>query len=125
MGSVGKVFATYASPFWWEAGFNGEVASDIRDVRITVDNSPNDGSFGAMMGFIEANEMRRLDCLSETEIIKEITDDFILYFGPKAANVLNRAIQRWDLEHFSRGGPGCIYASRRAHGGRYLFKDTT
>ncbi|KAF5863662.1 hypothetical protein ETB97_009595 [Aspergillus alliaceus] len=46
---------------WREAGFNGKVASDIRAVRITLDSSHNDGSFGAMMGSIEADGMRRLD----------------------------------------------------------------
>ncbi|KAB8239692.1 flavin monoamine oxidase family protein [Aspergillus alliaceus] len=67
------------------AGSVGKVY--IRAVRITLDSSHNDGSFGAMMGSIEADGMRRLDRLSETEIIKEITDDSILYFGPKVADV--------------------------------------
>ncbi|KAE8355621.1 flavin-containing amine oxidoreductase-domain containing protein [Aspergillus coremiiformis] len=105
MGSIGKAFAIYATPFWREAGLNGQVASDTGAVRITFDSSPDDGSFGAMMGFIEADEMRRLDQLSEPQITKEITEDLVRYFGPKAANVLTWVIQRWDLEQFSRGGP--------------------
>lgn len=81
------------------------MVSDTGAVRITFDSSPDDGSFGIMMGFIEADEMRRLDRLPEHEIIEEITKDLVRYFGPRAANVQNWVIQRWDLEQFSRGGP--------------------
>ncbi|KAE8382965.1 hypothetical protein BDV26DRAFT_252396 [Aspergillus bertholletiae] len=105
MGSIGKAFATYTKPFWREAGLNGQVLSDTGAVRATFDSSPDDGSFGVMMGFIEADEMRRLDRLPEHEIIEEITEDLIRYFGPKAADAQNWVIQRWDLEQFSRGGP--------------------
>ncbi|KJK66861.1 Flavin containing amine oxidoreductase [Aspergillus parasiticus SU-1] len=105
MGSIGKAFAAYATPFWREAGLNGQVVSDTGAVRITFDSSPDDGSFGIMMGFIEADEMRRLDRLPEREITEEITKDLVRYFGPRAANVQNWVIQRWDLEQFSRGGP--------------------
>ncbi|KAJ1713492.1 amine oxidase [Aspergillus flavus] len=105
MGSIGRAFAAYATPFWREAGLNGQVVSDTGAVRITFDSSPDDGSFGIMMGFIEADEMRRLDRLPEHEIIEEITKDLVRYFGPRAANVQNWVIQRWDLEQFSRGGP--------------------
>ncbi|CAG8903131.1 unnamed protein product [Penicillium egyptiacum] len=84
MGSIGKAIAIYPKPWWRKLGFNGQVQSDTGIIRATYDNTPANESFGAIMGFIEADEMRALD---------------------KAANVSQIRIQRWDLEEFSRGGP--------------------
>ncbi|KAF5005526.1 hypothetical protein F66182_15932 [Fusarium sp. NRRL 66182] len=60
---------------------------------------------GAIMGFIEADEMRALDAVSEAETRRLIISDLVHFFGPQAANVTQILVQRWDLEQFSRGGP--------------------
>ncbi|KAF5720249.1 monoamine oxidase [Fusarium globosum] len=104
MGSIGKVIAIYKTPFWRDQGLSGEVASLEGVSQSTFDSSPPDGSFGAMMGFLEANEMRRLDDASEEEIFVAVTEDFVRYFGPKAREVQSWVLQRWDNEEFSRGG---------------------
>ncbi|KAK2474605.1 hypothetical protein H9L39_14565 [Fusarium oxysporum f. sp. albedinis] len=104
MGSIGKVIAIYKTPFWRDQGLSGEVASLEGVSQSTFDSSPPDGSFGAMMGFIEANEMRRLDDASEEGIFAAVTEDFVRYFGPKAREVQSWVLQRWDNEEFSRGG---------------------
>ncbi|KAH7196095.1 amine oxidase [Fusarium oxysporum] len=104
MGSIGKVIAIYKTPFWRDQYLSGEVASLEGVSQSTFDSSPPDGSFGAMMGFIEANEMRRLDDASEEEIFAVVTEDFARYFGPKAREVQSWVLQRWDNEEFSRGG---------------------
>lgn len=105
MGALGKAVAIYDSPWWRAKGLNAQVLSDSGAVRSTFDNSPPDGSFGAIMGFMEADQMRRLDRLTEKEIQDEVVKDYIRYFGPQAANVSSWVIQRWDHEEFSRGGP--------------------
>ena len=105
MGSIGKAIAIYSTPFWRADGLNGQVVSDSGFVRTTFDNSPPNGSYGAIMGFIEADQMRQLDATTEHEIAAKIVKDYINYFGPKAANVTSWVIQRWDNEEFSRGGP--------------------
>ncbi|KAG5789090.1 hypothetical protein H9Q69_011857 [Fusarium xylarioides] len=87
MGSIGKVIAIYKTLFWREQGLCGEVASLEGLSQSTFDSSPPDASFGAMMGFLEANEMRRLDDASEEEIFAPVTEDFVRYFGPKAREV--------------------------------------
>ncbi|TPX11725.1 uncharacterized protein E0L32_007462 [Thyridium curvatum] len=104
MGSLGKVFAIYDTPFWRHDGLSGEVASVEGVTQSTFDSSPPDSSFGALMGFLEANEMRRLDGAPEQEIFDAVKKDFIRYFGPKAANVQSWMLQRWDNEEYSRGG---------------------
>lgn len=105
IGSIGKAIAIYSTPFWRTDNLTGQAVSDSGVVRATFDNSPEDGSHGAIMGFIEADEMRKFDAKSEDEIKAAVVKDFVNYFGPKAADVTAWVIQRWDNEEFSRGGP--------------------
>lgn len=105
MGAIGKAIAVYPEPFWRADGLNGQVVSDRGTVRVTFDNSPPDASYGALMGFIEADEMRRLDGVPEDEIKAEVVADLTAYFGERAASPSGFVVQRWDNERFSRGGP--------------------
>ncbi|CAI6092414.1 unnamed protein product [Clonostachys chloroleuca] len=105
MGAVGKAIAVYPTPWWRSLGLNGGVVSDSGVIRVTFDNSPANASFGAIMGFIEADEMRALDGATVSEIQDLVTQDLVRYLGPRAANVSDFFLQRWDLEEFSRGGP--------------------
>ncbi|KAE8395930.1 hypothetical protein BDV23DRAFT_168260 [Aspergillus alliaceus] len=70
MGSIGKAIAIYPKPY------------DTGDIRAAFDNTPANATFGAILGFIEADEMRALDKVSQTEV-----------------KVL---LQQWDMEEFSR-----------------------
>jgi len=105
MGSIGKAIAVYETPFWRDGNFTGQVVSDSGSVRVTFDNSPSDGSFGALMGFIEADEMRELDAKTEEEVKAAVLEDFVRYFGQDAGNVTEFVLQRWDNEEFFRGAP--------------------
>jgi monoamine oxidase len=107
MGSLGKVFAVYETPFWHDDGLCGEVASVDGITQSTFDSSPSDGSFGIMMGFVEVNQMRALDDSPADDIYRAVLNDFVRYFGPKAQNVQQWVLQRWYNEEYSRGGhPG-------------------
>jgi monoamine oxidase len=108
MGSVGKVIAVYATPFWRRDNLTAQVVSDSGIIRTTFDNSPVDGSFGAIMGFIEADEMRKFDASSENDIKAAVVKALVNYFGPEAANVQSWVIKRWNREEYSRGGPVAI-----------------
>ncbi|CAG8031870.1 unnamed protein product [Penicillium nalgiovense] len=108
MGALGKAIAIYPSAWWRDEGLNGEGVSDTGAIRVTYDNSPADGSFGAMMGFIEADEMRKLDTASEDEVKRQVKQSFANLFGPRVDNSTDVLIQRWDLEEFSRGGPSAF-----------------
>ena len=105
MGSIGKAIAVYDSPFWRADGLNGQVVSDSGVVRSTFDNSPPDASYGALMGFIEADEMRAYDAASTDEVRAAVLKDYANYFGDKAKSPTAFVLQRWDNEGFSRGGP--------------------
>ncbi|MFF4364032.1 flavin monoamine oxidase family protein [Streptomyces sp. NPDC001604] len=105
MGSIGKAIAVYDTPFWRADGLNGQVVSDSGVVRSTFDNSPPDASYGALMGFIEADEMRAYDGSSVAEVKAAVLKDYVNYFGDKAKSPTSFVLQRWDNEGFSRGGP--------------------
>lgn len=105
MGALGKAIAIYATPFWRADNLTGQVVSDSGVVRSTWDSSPEDASYGALMGFIEADEMRAWDAKTDAELEAAVLQDYVNYFGPKAAEVQSWVIQRWDNEEWSRGGP--------------------
>jgi len=108
MGALGKATAIYQRPFWRDMNLTGQVISDSGVVRTTLDVSPANASYGAILGFIEADEMRLHDDVSEEELISQVTKDYVRYFGPQAANATEWVIQRWDNEQWSRGGPVAV-----------------
>jgi monoamine oxidase len=110
MASVGKAIAIYDTPFWRADGLNGQVVSDTGVVSSTFDNSPPDGSYGALMGFIEADKARALDAASEAEVRAAVLKDYATYFGEKAASPSSFVLQRWNNEGYTRGGPVSIAA---------------
>jgi len=108
MGALGKATAIYERPFWRDANLTGQVISDSGVVRTTLDVSPENSTYGAILGFIEADEMRLYDAASERDIIDKVSRDYVRYFGPEAANATQWVIQRWDNEVWSRGGPVAV-----------------
>ncbi|MFE3036347.1 flavin monoamine oxidase family protein [Streptomyces canus] len=110
MASVGKAIAIYDTPFWRADGLNGQVVSDTGVISSTFDNSPPDASYGALMGFIEADETRKFDAASEAEVKAAVLKDYVTYFGAKAASPTSFVLQRWNNEAYTRGGPVSIAA---------------
>lgn len=103
MGTVIKVQCVYPTPFWREAGFNGQVTSDTGPVKITFDNSPPDGHVGVMMGFIEGEDGRRAIRQDAQERRQGVIDSFVRYFGEQAAQPLSYIEQNWASEEYTRG----------------------
>lgn len=108
MPALGKGIPIYKTPFWRKGSLSGQVISDSGPTRVSFDSTPEDTAFGAILGFILADEMRALDKLSPEECEKKLLDSYVKYFGAQAANVTEFVLQRWDLEEFSKGGPVAI-----------------
>ncbi|KAK4494634.1 hypothetical protein PRZ48_013990 [Zasmidium cellare] len=108
MGNEGKMNAIYKTPFWRAQNLSGQVQSTTGTVRATFDDSPADGSYGAILGFIEASQMKALNNATEAEIRKLVQEDYVRYFGPEAADAEEWVLVRWDLEEYSRGGPTAL-----------------
>ncbi|KAF2438326.1 amine oxidase [Karstenula rhodostoma CBS 690.94] len=105
IGSIGKANAIYKTPFWRDAGLTGQVLSTSDTIRATYDDSDAQGSYGAILGFIQADQMKALDNATEAEIQALVEQDYVRYFGPQAADIEEWAIFRWDKEEYSGGGP--------------------
>ena len=103
MGSIHKVQCVYDTPFWRADGLSGQVASDTGPVRVTYDNSPDDGSSGVLMGFIDANDSRVWGRKSIEERRVATIESFVRYFGEKARNLREYVEQSWADEEYSRG----------------------
>jgi monoamine oxidase len=109
-GSVIKVHAIYAEPFWRRDGLNGQAASDRGPVKVTFDNSPPSGRPGVLMGFLEGREARIWARRTEAERRDAVIGCFVRYFGPAAARP-DRYIERdWMAEEFTRGCYGAHFA---------------
>ncbi|KAI5361775.1 putative flavin amine oxidase, FAD/NAD(P)-binding domain superfamily [Septoria linicola] len=97
-GSIGKANAVYSTPFWRDAGLTGQAISTTGVVRTTFDASDINGTYGALLGFIEADQMRALDNASDAEIIAKVAGDYVRYFVEQARDVKEWVVHKWDVE---------------------------
>jgi monoamine oxidase len=103
MGTIIKVHCLYATPFWRDEGFSGQVTSFDGIVRVTFDNSPESGRPGILMGFIEGNEARIWGRRSLEERRAAVLACLVRYFGDKAAQPYEYIEQNWADEEYTRG----------------------
>lgn len=106
MGSVLKVNAIYARPFWRDQGLNGSATSETGPIRITYDNSPPDGKPGVLVGFMEGNDSRAFYGASPAARRHAALACFARYFGSKALNPIGYLDMMWAVEPFTRGAYG-------------------
>src|SRR5436190_2404692 len=95
-GSVMKVIAIYDKPFWRDGGWTGQVVSDTGPAQVTFDNTPPEGTPGALMAFIEASTARQLDTASKATLRSKVLDNFATYYGDKARSPIAFYETRWD-----------------------------
>ena len=129
MGSIAKVMIYYDTPFWKDQGLTGQVISDLSGdsgpIDVIYDNSPQPSVEqpnppGVLIGFISGKAMRELDNLTHQvdaerdgngafyqQVRERCINSLVQYFGEDAAadNVVDFALNRWDDEIWSRGGP--------------------
>ncbi|WP_020596736.1 flavin monoamine oxidase family protein [Spirosoma panaciterrae] len=112
MGSVWKCYAIYEKPFWREQGLNGLAATPDGHVTVTFDNSPRDGSYGVLMGFVLGNQAKAFSALSEDDRKRSALHSFATFFGTQALNPVRYLDHSFMNEEWSRGcyaglmGPG-------------------
>jgi monoamine oxidase len=110
MGSVMKIHAVYDEPFWRADGLTGQATADVGPVRITFDNSPQSGSPGILLGFVEGRDARKLAGYTESAKRSAIIDSFVLAFGHKASDPHELIIHDWSAEQWTRGCYGAHLA---------------
>jgi monoamine oxidase len=107
LGTVAKCMAIYDEPFWRAEGLSGQGMSEVGPVRLTLDNSPPDGSPGVLLGFLEGRRARELGRLPEPERRTAVIDCFTRLFGPRATAPEGYVERLWAEEEWTRGCYGC------------------
>ena len=111
MGSVIKCIASYEEPFWREDDLSGEVVDADGSVGLIMDDSPSDGSSGALVGFLFGDEGRAL-ADDDEERRDVVLETFAEYFGEEAAEPVEYVDHVWANEPYSGG----CYAGTAAPG---------
>ena len=103
MGTVIKVHCLYDTPFWRDEGLSGQVVSDEGIIRITYDNSPENGRPGVLLTFIEGDAARTWGRRSLEERRAAVLECLARYFGEKAGRPYEYLEQNWAEEEYTRG----------------------
>jgi monoamine oxidase len=105
MGAVTKVHALYDRPFWRDDGLNGQLVSTDGALSSSFDDSPEDGSHGAIVGFIAGDDCRRMESAGPEGRRQAVLEDLARAFGPRALSAIEVVEQHWPAEAFTGGGP--------------------
>jgi monoamine oxidase len=105
LGAITKCIALYETPFWREDGLTGEGVTDDGPVTLTFDNSPEDASAGALIGFVGGPDARALGRMPADERRRAVVGGLVRLFGERAAKPVDFVEQAWAEEQWSGGGP--------------------
>ncbi len=105
IGSLIKTIAVYREPFWRADNLNGQANSDQGPVKVTFDASPESGTPGVLLGFVDGADARRLSDMPLRERRRLALGSYVRYFGPKAAHPRLYIDQVWDKEIYTGGCP--------------------
>jgi monoamine oxidase len=109
MGSVIKCQVVYDEPFWRRAGLSGQATGDGAGSRVVFDNSPEGGSPGVLLAFLEGDEARRLGREPLAVRRQAVVDSLVRYFGPKAGTPELYRERDWQREKWSGGCYGTLF----------------
>jgi monoamine oxidase len=109
MGAVTKVHVLYDEPFWRADGLNGQIVAPGSLMESAFDNSPDDASHGAIVGFVAGDDCRRMEAAGAARQAA-VLDELARAFGPRARTPLEVVEQHWPAEPFTRGGPVAVSA---------------
>ena len=135
MGSVIKCVASYARPFWREAGYSGEAFSTTGLVRATFDDCSPSGDHAALVAFVVGDAARQLSrrCATPEAQRAEVLAALARLHGPAAAAPIAYADKDWVADEWSGGcyvgvmPPGLLTEAAgalRAPAGRLHFAGT-
>ncbi len=103
MGTVYKIHCLYPTPFWRDAGYSGQVTNYTGVISTVFDNSPEAGTSGVLMGFVEGDEARAWSVRDPAERRAAVLRELAEYFGDQAAQPTEYIEQFWAGEEYTRG----------------------
>jgi monoamine oxidase len=106
-GAVVKCMAVYDEPFWRADGLSGQAMTEEGPARVMFDNTPQSGSPGVLLGFLEGDAARHWGARPAPERREAVVAGFARLFGPRAANPEQFVERVWADEEWTRGCYGC------------------
>jgi monoamine oxidase len=106
-----KCVALYDEPFWRGDGFSGEALNEAGPVTMTFDNTPPEGSPGALVGFVGGADARGFAKLGASARRAAVLRSFESLFGPRARAAERYLELDWAAEEWSGGGPVANFAT--------------
>jgi monoamine oxidase len=104
-GTLTKVGAVYKTPFWREAGYNGQAFDTGGPVSQTFDDSPPSGRPGVVFGFVGGDNARKYNSMRPKSRRAAVLEQFARYWGPKAHHPIAFFETNWSSEVWTRGCP--------------------
>jgi monoamine oxidase len=105
MGATIKFHAVYERPFWRDEGYSGEAVLTDGPLAVAFDNSPPDGSRGALLAFSVGSPARRLGALSEDARRRTVLAVLVRCFGDRAGEPVAVIDKDWSADPWTRGCP--------------------
>jgi monoamine oxidase len=115
-GTLTKVTVVYDRPFWRDQGLTGQAVTTGGPVSVTFDDSPPDGSAGALLGFVGGDQARAYAAMSPGARRAAVLSQYSTLFGSQASNPRQYIETTWAAEQWTRGCPvgvpatGALYA---------------
>jgi monoamine oxidase len=106
-GTVIKCMAVYDEPFWRDDGLAGGGISDDGPAKIVFDNTPQSGSPGVLLGFLEGDRAREWGARPAEQRRDAVVAGFARLFGERAGRPDQFVERVWADEEWTRGCYGC------------------
>ena len=103
MGSVIKLHALYDEPFWRHEGLSGFAISDSGPVSVVYDDTPEAGSPGVLVAFMEGEHARSWARRSPADRRAGVLARLADFFGEPAGRPRELLERSWAEEEYSGG----------------------
>ena len=117
-GAIMKIMVVYATPFWREDGFSGQVATDDT-LGIVMDDVRDDGA-AVLLAFIEGQHAIALSPAGKDMRREKVIASLVRFFGPKAKDYVAYDDNDWTLEPYAHGYVSAMPPGALTHYGHAL-----
>jgi monoamine oxidase len=105
MGRVAKIHAFYSTPFWRAEGLAGiATLYDAGPVGVVFDNSPADGTSGALVGFVYGDSVEQWASLDPAGRRSAVLQSLATVVGALALTPTHYTEKNWSADPHSQGG---------------------
>jgi monoamine oxidase len=107
MGAIIKVAVAYETPFWREAGFSGQVATDDDTLGLVYDDVQDVGP-PVLLCFIEGRQAVALSGATKQARRERVLASLVRFFGDAAARPIGYDDNDWLTEPWTHGYVGAM-----------------